>query len=84
MTTHPPCGATWTSKAAEHCSVCCETFSGTSAGDAHRVGSFAEGTRRCLDAAEMREAGLVLDSRGIWVWTVRAFAAPPGRAQSPE
>lgn len=56
-----------------HCAVCCETFTGDEAGDAHRVGSFSEGTRRCLTPEEMRNRTvngkpkpMVQNERGYW------------------
>ena len=66
MATHPKCGKTWTGHRAEHCPACCETFTGHAAGDAHRVGSWADGTRRCLTPAEMAERGLTVNHRGLW------------------
>lgn len=49
---------------AQHCAVCHETFSSTSAGDKHRVGPWT--ARRCLSPEEMQEAGLRRNSRGVW------------------
>jgi hypothetical protein len=71
MTTHPKCGKTWSGHRMQHCPVCCETFSGEQAGDRHRIGDHAlpkgtPGARRCMTPEEMRKAGLILDSRGIW------------------
>lgn len=63
---HPKCGKSWTGLKAEHCSVCCETFTGTVAGDKHRVGSFDEGTRRCLTAPEMIAKGLKQNDKEHW------------------
>lgn len=64
------CSKTWGGMRAEHCGVCHETFTGTTAGDMHRVGDHAvfEGPdrRRCLDADEMREKGMTQNARGIW------------------
>jgi hypothetical protein len=59
--THPACGKSWGGYRAEHCAVCCETFSGTSAGDRHRKGPFT--ARVCADPASV---GLHQDSRGVW------------------
>lgn len=62
MTTHPKCGKSWGGKRQEHCAGCCETFSGTTAGDKHRIGEHGV-DRRCASPAER---GLVQDERGIW------------------
>lgn len=67
------CDRTWTAARAEHCAACHETFSGTSSGDRHRVGRFGDGSRRCLSADEMLEAGLIRTGAGTWrapgTWT---------------
>jgi hypothetical protein len=73
------------------CRACGLDFASVGAFDKHRVGkhayTFREGLRleppredgrRCLDEAEMREAGMELDRRGRWciaadVERVRAF-----------
>lgn len=64
--TCPDCGKTWGGRA-EHCTVCHETFTGTIAGDRHRVGKHGvtEGParRRC---AAPTERGLVLNRHGVW------------------
>lgn len=64
------CGATWVGKRIEHCASCHETFTGTSAGDKHRVGDHAisvgPNRRRCLTVAEMAKKGLWRTSRGYW------------------
>jgi hypothetical protein len=58
MSTSCRCGAAWSGLRIEHCMSCHETFSGTSAGDLHRVGEHGvkEGPdrRRCLTVAEMK------------------------------
>jgi hypothetical protein len=97
MARHGACGKSWTGYRTEHCpaSGCHETFSGQSTGDAHRVGDHNDG-RRCLSPDEMRDKGLVLDSRGIWStkeWTppiltpsalaARARRAEPGISGTP-
>jgi hypothetical protein len=70
MSTTCHCGATWTGHRIEHCTVCHETFTGTTAGDKHRTGDHNESTgpdrRRCLSRAEMREKGMALNGRGQW------------------
>jgi hypothetical protein len=54
----------------EHCTVCHQTFSGTTAGDRHRVGDHAvfvgPDRRRCLSADEMRAKGMEQNARGVW------------------
>lgn len=67
MTTCRKCTKTWTGKRLEHCTVCHETFSGTSAGDKHRTGDYAAKTRRCLNADEMRAKGMAQNERGVWM-----------------
>lgn len=60
------CGARWFGQRLEHCTVCHRTFSGTTTGDAHRVGPYwPEGLRRCLTDDELTARGLWLDA-GIW------------------
>ena len=60
------CGASWTGKRIEHCDACHETFTGTSAGDKHRTGSYVPMERRCLSADEMRALGMEQNARGVW------------------
>lgn len=64
MKTTCRCGATWAGKRIEHCTACHETFTGTTAGDAHRTGPFAD--RRCLTPDEMAAKGLGRNVRGHW------------------
>lgn len=71
MTTHPKCGKSWSGHRPEHCAACGETFTGTEAGDLHRVGEHhaPAGTfwaRRCLTPAEMVKRGMEQDDRGMW------------------
>lgn len=90
MTTCAHCGTTWTGTRIEHCVAtnpltgtrCCATFTGQGAGDAHRTGDFADGTRRCLTPAEMltrTPKPLALNDRGRWGfpsaegWAEKAF-----------
>lgn len=74
------CGARWTGLRMEHCRACHATFSGTTAGDMHRVGDHAVFTgptrRRCLTPAEMLEKGMEsrINAHGTEIWTT-------GRAQ---
>ena len=66
------CGAEWTGKRLEHCTAtgCHQTFTGTTAGDMHRVGKHdvSEGPdrRRCLTPDEMREKGMTQNKHGHW------------------
>ena len=41
-------------------------FGGVVAFDAHRIGNYTLGTRRCLPPEELMARGLYLDDRGIW------------------
>lgn len=70
MRTTCRCGAEWTGLRMEHCTECHETFSGSSAGDRHRVGDHAvfagPDRRRCLTADEMRARGMEQNRRGVW------------------
>ena len=60
---HPPCGKTVRGYRAEHCAACCETFSGTTAGDRHRKGTHHPAARVCVDPASV---GLHMDKKGVW------------------
>lgn len=57
----------------EHCVApgCHQTFSGTTAGDMHRVGKHHVSTgpdrRRCMTEAEMLARGMTRNSFGIWM-----------------
>lgn len=75
MATHRPCGRTWTGLHMEHCAAagCCQTFSGPTTGDAHRVGKYPD--RRCLTPDEMTARGWHKDRRGIWRGKPRAVPA---------
>ena len=72
MTTCPRCDETWTGHRVEHCSAdgCHQTFTGTRAGDMHRVGDPAVRSgpkrRRCLTPAEMMAKGMVRSEQGRW------------------
>lgn len=63
----------------EHCPVCHETFTGTTAGDMHRRGDHGITTgpnrRRCLTTDEMLDRGMTQDSHGRWT-TGRAYTGP--------
>lgn len=66
------CGAEFGGKI-EHCTVssCHQSFTGTTAGDMHRVGDHALSTgpnrRRCLSETEMLAKGMAQNARGIWM-----------------
>lgn len=60
------CGATWSGKRLEHCTVCHETFTGTSAGDKHRTGTYWPDERRCLSVDEMAAKGMTRNRNGHW------------------
>lgn len=59
-----------TGSRAEHCLVCHETFTSTTAGDMHRVGKHGvtagPDRRRCLTATEMLDKGMTKNGRGYW------------------
>lgn len=67
-------GVRWTGWRAEHCESCGEVFSGSTAGDKHRVGDHAVFTgptrRRCLTADEMLAKGMtyLTNAHGTWIW----------------
>jgi hypothetical protein len=64
------CGAEWSGFRAEHCKVCHETFTGSRAGDMHRVGDHdirtGPGRRRCRTTAEMLERKMTRNLQGVW------------------
>ena len=72
----------------EHCPACHNTFTGTTAGDMHRVGPGH--ARRCLTEAEMLDKGMGIDGRGRWKssdepWdTARRLAGSNLSASQPE
>jgi hypothetical protein len=61
------CGANWLGFRIEHCTLCHQTFSGSSTGDAHRVGPHPQ---RCLTAEELLGLGLWIETNkyGTEVW----------------
>lgn len=48
------------------CRACGEVFAGTRAFDAHRVGPYIRGGRRCLTPSEMLAMGMFQDKRHWW------------------
>lgn len=88
MRTICKCGAEWTGLRIEHCDACHQTFSGTTAGDRHRVGdhavSIGPGRRRCLTADEIRGKGMEQNDRGVWTnGGISPFAAARVEQESP-
>jgi hypothetical protein len=59
------CGKTYGGGRTEHCTACHETFSGSSAGDRHRIGRHGV-DRRCRTRAEMVSLGMTQNARGVW------------------
>lgn len=49
------------------CAACGEYFNRNSCFDAHRVGSFAKGERKCLSPAEMRAQRMRQTQDGFWM-----------------
>lgn len=67
----PRCGATWFGFRIEHCTMCHQTFSGETTGNAHRVGPYDQPSkRRCLSSDELRGLGLWTEANqyGTEVW----------------
>lgn len=71
----PRCGATWFGFRVQHCTVCHQTFSSETTGDAHRVGPFRQSVdepnrRHCLTPDELRALGLWTETNeyGTEVW----------------
>ena len=66
--------AHWTGHRTEHCCACGETFTGTTAGDMHRVGDHAISVgpdrRRCLRLFEMVDKGMkfTVNAHGTRIW----------------
>jgi len=60
------CWKWWRGERPEHCAVCHQTFASETAGNAHRVGDYADGSRRCLTSLELEARGLWTDDRGTW------------------
>lgn len=65
-TIDPVCGKSWGGFRAEHCAGCHETFSGTTAGDKHRIGKHHDGTRRCMTEVELQGALAYDADRDVW------------------
>lgn len=49
----------------EHCTICHRTFTGSTSGDRHRVGTHGV-DRRCRSDSELSKVGLVINERGQW------------------
>ena len=48
------------------CQSCGDFFNSTGAFEKHRVGKYTDHSRRCLDATEMRAAGMSENAMGYW------------------
>lgn len=87
VTTCRKCSASWSGLRIEHCPSCCQTFTGTTAGDMHRTGDHAvtkgPDRRRCLSVEEMTEKGMARNDRGQWTTgkSVTAWWDPLGIKQ---
>ncbi len=53
MTTCRDCGLSWGGLCEAHCTVCHAHFASDPLADHHRLGSFADRTRRCVDPASV-------------------------------
>lgn len=64
------CHATLSGTKTQHCTVCHETFTGTTAGDMHRTGRYGTTTgpdrRRCLTIEEMLAKDMERNRKGYW------------------
>lgn len=58
------------------CAACSQTFAGTKAFDAHRIGPFTrrQQRRRCLSRKEMRLRGMIQNEQGWWMLPARTRA----------
>ena len=86
------CSAEWSGLRVEHCTGCHETFTGTEAGDRHRVVERVDGAgseiRRCLTVEEIRTLARK-DGEPWFVEEVNQFGTRlwsrnrPGRVENP-
>lgn len=80
------CHATITGRKPEHCACCHETFTGTTAGDMHRVGKHGvtagPDRRRCLTPVEMLDKGMTTDARGYWMTGI-TYTGPESSSAEP-
>jgi hypothetical protein len=66
---HGSCGQWWTGTNRSHCPACHRTFSGDSAAEKHRAGSFGPGgDRRCLDPATIGLIARQMPYGALWGW----------------
>jgi hypothetical protein len=68
---HGECGRWWTGINRAHCAAdgCHRTFSGDSAAEKHRVGSFgSDGDRRCVDPATVGLVARDMPYGVLWGW----------------
>lgn len=69
--THGACDSWWTGTSRAHCAApgCCLTFSGDSAAEQHRVGSFGpDGDRHCADPATVGLVARQMPYGVLWGW----------------
>ena len=64
------------------CSACGEHFNSTATFDKHRTGGYQPPHRRCASPAEMRVAGMSLNTAGFWIITKRVFLAAIVRVET--
>ena len=53
------------------CGACGEYFNSTYGFDQHRIGTYGDGSRRCLSPAELRAKGWSHNARGLWITSAR-------------
>jgi hypothetical protein len=64
------------------CGTCGQEFNSTKAFDRHRVGDYADESRRCLSIAEMKSLGMVKNAGGWWITERRENAGSSLRRNS--
>jgi hypothetical protein len=62
------------------CPACGAVFAGMRAFDAHRIGPYTSGGRRCLTPLEIQAEGMSQDARGWWM--LPASKAPGTKART--
>lgn len=66
---HGACNSWWTGINRAHCPACCRTFSGDSAAEKHRVGTFGpDGDRHCVDPATVGLIPRDMAYGVLWGW----------------
>jgi hypothetical protein len=67
--THGACGLWWTGINRAHCPACHRTFSGDSAAEKHRVGTFGpDSDRHCVDPADVGLVARDMAYGVLWGW----------------